>query len=234
MTKHTLLAGSGSAMRVCGYRAAQESNLPSVGLRRRTGVLKIVRKMEPFTRSSSSNRSGRARAPTLRRRRPPRRARPASRARSPCSSRAGRRASPARASEEARARDEGERDEQQPGVAPSPRGDMDGIAEDDRRQRRREHEPEVCGVALPALVRPRLREQDGEEDGREAGSEEPRQHPGQGHGAALLSGLAPRGRPRARWLLWARDVPGHASLNLRRPRALGAFPTLPSQYAPRP
>src|ERR671918_677761 len=57
----------------------------------------------------------------------------------------------------ARARDEGDRDEQQPGVAPSPRGDMDGLAVDDRRQRRREHEPEVCGVALPALVRPRLR-----------------------------------------------------------------------------
>src|SRR5919106_1427848 len=105
----------------------------------------------------------------------------------------------------ARARDEGDRDEQQPGVAPSPRGDMDGIAEDDRRQRRREHEPEVCGVALPALVRPRLREQDGEEDGREDGSEEPRRHPGQGHGAALLSGLAPRGRPRARS---ARGSPG--------------------------
>jgi hypothetical protein len=37
MTKHTLLAGSGPTMRVYGYGAAQESNLPSVGLRRRTG-----------------------------------------------------------------------------------------------------------------------------------------------------------------------------------------------------
>ena len=54
--------------------------------------------------------------------------------------------------EEAEARHECERDEEQPGVATPPRRLADCVPEAERDERRREHEPEVRDVALPAVV----------------------------------------------------------------------------------
>jgi hypothetical protein len=60
--------------------------------------------------------------------------------------------------EEARGGDEGERDQEQPRVAPPPRRDADRVAERDVDRSRREHQPEVRRVVLPALVDRRVRE----------------------------------------------------------------------------
>jgi hypothetical protein len=60
--------------------------------------------------------------------------------------------------EKPRGRDEGERDQEQPRVAPPPRGDADRVAERDVDPRRGEHQPEVRRMVLPALVDGRVRQ----------------------------------------------------------------------------
>ena len=61
--------------------------------------------------------------------------------------------------EEGRGRYEGERDQEEAGVAPAPSGGSDGVAEADAERGGCEHEPEMRRVGLPALVEPRMHEQ---------------------------------------------------------------------------
>jgi hypothetical protein len=94
--------------------------------------------------------------------------------------------------EESRGGDEGERDEEQPRVAPPPRRHADRVAERDVGRRRREHQPEVRRVVLPALVDRRVREHQ-HEHGR--ADDEHEQRPEGVRGAAAYRSICFHGSP---------------------------------------